>query len=87
MLASATLFLISPHFPWYLIWLLPLACLAPWLPALWLVSGSILLYLPVEFALVGSITYGGAAILAVIAWLKPSILPLTEKRDAIGCAR
>src|SRR5262249_48203716 len=37
LLASALVFLISPHFPWYLVWLLPLACLAPWLPALWLV--------------------------------------------------
>ncbi|MBI3515011.1 MAG: DUF2029 domain-containing protein [Proteobacteria bacterium] len=87
MLASALLFLISPHFPWYVIWLLPLACLVPWLPALYLVSASVLLYLPVEFALVGSITYGVAAILALIAWWRPSFLPSLEKRDAIGCAR
>jgi hypothetical protein len=84
LLASAGLFLVSPHFPWYLVWLLPLACLAPWLPALWLVSTAVLLYLPVEFALVGSISYGGAAILALIGWWRPSILPLREKPDAVA---
>jgi hypothetical protein len=87
MLAAAFMFVSSPHFPWYLAWLLPLCCLAPWLPALYLVSSSVLLYLPVEFGLVGSITYGGFAILAVADRLLPSALSFQEKRDVVGCAR
>jgi hypothetical protein len=86
-LAGAFLFLTSPHFPWYLAWLLPLACLAPWTPALYLASTSFLLYLPVEFALVGSIAYGGFAILALVDRLKPFALAPWEKSDVIGCAR
>jgi len=86
-LAGAFLFLTSPHFPWYLAWLLPLACLDPWVPALWLVSTSFLLYLPVEFALVGSIAYGGFAILALADRLRPLVLVPQEKSDVIGCAR
>jgi hypothetical protein len=87
MLAAAFMFASSPHFPWYLLWLLPLCCLAPWLPALYLVSSSVLLYLPVEFGLVGSITYGGFAILALADRLLPSALLFQEKRDVVGCAR
>jgi hypothetical protein len=87
MLAAAFMFASSPHFPWYLLWLLPLCCLAPWLPALYLVSSSVLLYLPVAFGLVGSITYGGFAILALADRLMPSALLFQEKRDVVGCAR
>jgi alpha-1,6-mannosyltransferase len=87
MLAAALVLVTSPHFPWYLAWLLPLACLAPWLPVLYLVSTSFLLYLPVEFGLVGSITYGGFAILALADRLRPPALALREKTDVIGCAR
>jgi hypothetical protein len=87
MLAAAFTFASSPHFPWYLLWLLPLCCLTPWLPALYLVSSSVLLYLPVEFGLVGSITYGGFAMLALADRLLPSALLFQEKRDVVGCAR
>jgi alpha-1,6-mannosyltransferase len=87
LLAAAFMFASSPHFPWYLVWLLPLCCLAPWLPALYLVSSSVLLYLPVEFGLVGSIAYGGFAILALADRLLPSALLIQEKRDVVGCAR
>jgi alpha-1,6-mannosyltransferase len=83
-LAGAFLFLTSPHFPWYLAWLLPLACLAPWMPALYLVSSSFLLYLPVEFGLVGSITYGGFAILVLADRLRASAPAPREKADVIG---
>jgi hypothetical protein len=86
-LAAALMFAASPHFSWYLAWLLPLACLAPWLPALYLVSSSFLLYLPVEFSLVGSITYGGFAILVLTDRWRRLGLPIQEKRDVIGCAR
>jgi alpha-1,6-mannosyltransferase len=87
MLAAAFMFASSPHFPWYLAWLLPLACLTPWLPALWLVSSSVLLYLPAKFGLVGSISYGGFAVLALADRLLPSVLSRQEKRDVVGCAR
>src|SRR5581483_1716239 len=43
LLATALTFAASLHFPWYFAWLLPLACLAPWLPALYLVSASVVL--------------------------------------------
>jgi alpha-1,6-mannosyltransferase len=87
MLAAAFMFASSPHFPWYLAWLLPLACLTPSLPALWLVSSSVLLYLPAKFGLVGSISYGGFAVLALADRLLPSVLSRQEKRDVVGCAR
>jgi len=87
MLAAAFMFASSPHFPWYLAWLLPLACLTPWLPALYLVSSSVLLYLPANFGLVGSITYGGFAVLALADRLLPSVLSIQEKRDVVGCTR
>jgi hypothetical protein len=86
-LAAALMFAASPHFSWYLAWLLPLACLAPSRPALYLVSSSFLLYLPVEFSLVGSITYGGFAILVLTDRWRPAGLPIQEKPDVIGCAR
>jgi hypothetical protein len=73
MLAAALVFATSPHFPWYLAWLLPLACLVPWLPVLYLVSTSFVLYLPVEFGLTGSITYGGFALLALAGWLRGQV--------------
>ncbi|MEJ0068280.1 MAG: radical SAM protein [Pseudomonadota bacterium] len=84
MLAAALMFAVSPHFAWYLAWLLPLACLAPWLPALYLVSSSFLLYLPAEFALVGSLTYGLFAILVLTDRWRPAALPIREKRDVVG---
>ena len=87
LLAAAFLFLTSPHFPWYLAWLLPLACLAPWWPALYLVSASVVLYLPVPFALTGSIVYGGFAVLAVIDRLRRTAPALQEKPDVIGLTR
>jgi hypothetical protein len=83
LLAAAFLFLISPHFPWYLAWLLPLVCLVPWWPALYLASTGILLYLPAPFALTGSIVYGGFAVLVLIDRLFVAA-PLQEKPDVIG---
>jgi hypothetical protein len=85
LLAAAFMFLTSPHFPWYLAWLLPLACLVPWMPVLYLVSTSVLLYLPLPFALVGSITYGGFAVLALVDRLRAPPTPLTrESSDVVS---
>jgi hypothetical protein len=84
MLAAALMFASSPHFAWYLAWLLPLACLAPWLPALYIVSAAVLLYLPLPFGLTGSIVYGGFAVLALVDRFLPSSLLFQERSDAVG---
>jgi hypothetical protein len=85
-LAATFLFLTSPHFPWYLAWLLALVCLAPFAPALYLASASVLLYLPAPFALTGSIVYGGFAVLVVIDRLFVAA-PLQEKPDGVSLRR
>jgi len=84
LLAAALMFASSPHFTWYLAWLLPLACLAPWLPALYIVSASPLLYLALPFGLVGSIVYGGFAVLVLVDRFRPSALMIQEKSDVVG---
>lgn len=84
LLAAALMVATSPHFAWYFPWLLALACLAPWLPALYLVSVSPLLYLPIPFALAGSVVFGGFAVIALVGRLRPSMLLLQEKPDAVG---
>jgi hypothetical protein len=84
LLAAALMFASSPHFAWYLVWLLPLACLAPWLPALYIVSAAVLLYLPLPFGLTGSIVYGGFALLVLVDRFLPSTLLLQERSDVVG---
>ncbi len=43
-LALAFTVLLSPHYSWYFLWLLPMLCLQPYPPALFLTSTSFLLY-------------------------------------------
>lgn len=43
-LAVATMVLLSPHYPWYFVWLVPLTCLAPRASALYLTLACPLLY-------------------------------------------
>lgn len=43
-LATAVLLLLSPHYPWYFIWLLPLVCLVPRWSVLVLTAASFILY-------------------------------------------
>ena len=43
-LATAVLVLVTPHYPWYFIWLLPLVCLVPRWPVLVLTAASFVLY-------------------------------------------
>jgi alpha-1,6-mannosyltransferase len=44
LLALAFTVLLSPHYSWYFLWLLPMLCLQPYLPALFLTITSFLLY-------------------------------------------
>jgi len=43
-MALAFTLLLSPHYSWYYLWLLPLLCLQPYLPALFLTVTSFVLY-------------------------------------------
>ncbi|HEV2334370.1 MAG TPA: hypothetical protein VGS13_02620, partial [Stellaceae bacterium] len=53
LLAAAAVFLISPHYPWYFVWLIVFACLVPAASLVWLTLASFLLYLvPVGSTLV-----------------------------------
>lgn len=45
LLATAFMFLLSPHYAWYFTWLIVFACLVPSLALLWLTVASFLLYL------------------------------------------
>jgi alpha-1,6-mannosyltransferase len=40
--------LVTPHYPWYFIWLLPLLCLIPYWPAIFLTAASFVLYAGLE---------------------------------------
>ena len=76
-LATAFMLLLSPHYPWYFAWLIPFACVLPWLSLLWLTAASMLLYLvPVGSylvrdgyrMLVETVIYAPFAVLALIDW-------------------
>jgi hypothetical protein len=45
LIAGACMLLLSPHYPWYFIWLIIFACLVPSAAFLWLTLASVLLYL------------------------------------------
>ncbi|HEY7576516.1 MAG TPA: hypothetical protein VH855_02885 [Acetobacteraceae bacterium] len=64
-LAAVLLFALSPHYPWYLAWLAPLACLAPQLSVLWMLAAAPLLaHGSFEYLAVPGAVYGPAVILA-----------------------
>ena len=44
LLATATVFAMSPHYTWYYAWLALPACLVPWPSLIWLATAPILLY-------------------------------------------
>ena len=59
LLASAFTVLTSPHFPWYLAWLVPFLCFMPSWPVIWLTGTATLMYVagwPPSFA-AGSLFY------------------------------
>jgi hypothetical protein len=71
-LALVFFFLVTPHYPWYFLWLLPLLCLVPYWPALLLSAAAGALYFVIEERsaarelLVNSLLYGAFLLAAVI---------------------
>lgn len=71
-LAIAFFALVTPHYPWYFLWLLPLLCLVPYWPALFLTAASFILYAaladrsPVRELLVNTLLYGSFLLAALI---------------------
>ncbi len=75
MLGFALMLLFSPHYPWYIVWLVPLLVLAPSLPLLAYVLGFFYLFTtqladpgPKMF-LLNEILYGGVAGSMVLWWV------------------
>ena len=74
-LGAVLLVALSPHYPWYLGWLAPLACLAPLPSVLWMLAAAPLLaHGAFEYLAVPGAVYVPAVILAVID-LWPRRLP------------
>jgi len=64
-LGGVLLVALSPHYPWYLGWLAPLACLAPLPAVLWLLAAAPLLaHGAFEYLAVPGVVYGPAILLA-----------------------
>lgn len=81
-LAGALMLLFSPHYAWYIAWLVPFLAVLPNLPTLAYVMGFHYLYTtmlgtpgPLMF-LANKILYGGTAIAALLAYLARWIPPL-----------
>jgi alpha-1,6-mannosyltransferase len=79
-LAAAFTSLLSPHYSWYFVWLVPLLSLAPpafAVPVLYLTAANFVLYLtwlgdqPDRMFILNSIIYLPFAALCVAAWLAP----------------
>jgi hypothetical protein len=72
LLAIVFFVLATPHYPWYFLWLLPLLCLVPYWPALFLTTASFILYTAVEDRsparelLVNTLLYGSFLLAALI---------------------
>ncbi len=71
-LAIVFFVLVTPHYPWYFLWLLPLLCLVSYWPALLLTVASFLLYAVLEDRspdrefLVNTLLYGSFVLAALI---------------------
>jgi alpha-1,6-mannosyltransferase len=71
-LAIVFFILVTPHYPWYFLWLLPLLCLVPYWPALFLTAASFILYAaladrsPARELLVNTLLYGSFLLAALI---------------------
>ncbi len=69
-LGAVALVGISPHYPWYLGWLVPLVCVAPSPALLYLVAASVLLTLdPVHHLGIAALVYVPPAGLALWQWV------------------
>ena len=66
-LGAALLVALSPHYPWYLAWLAPLACIVPYRAVLWLLAAAPLLaFGPIQHLLIPTAVYGPAAALTIL---------------------
>lgn len=67
-LATATMVVISPHYPWYLCWLALFACIAPCRSVIYLSATGTLLYLDPyhQLMLFPSLVYGPCLALAIL---------------------
>jgi hypothetical protein len=74
MLGFALILLFSPHYPWYIVWLVPLLVLGPNLPLLAYVLGFFYLFTTQlaepgpKLFLLNEILYAGVAVAMVVAW-------------------
>jgi hypothetical protein len=85
-LAAAFLLLISPHYPWYFIFLLPLLARAPYAPLIYVTLAAFIFYLPPiqdfdDYLTAGLWLYGGCALLA-LADVAIRFRPLPIRRPA-----
>ncbi len=75
-LGAVLLVALSPHYPWYLGWLAPLACLAPLPSVLWMLAAAPLLaHGAFEHLAVPGAVYGPAVVLAAIDMCRPLPVP------------
>jgi alpha-1,6-mannosyltransferase len=78
-LGTVLLVALSPHYPWYLEWLAPLACLAPLPGVLWILAAAPLLaHGSFEYLAVPATVYVPAVILAAIE-LRRRLLPASPR--------
>jgi alpha-1,6-mannosyltransferase len=85
-LATLAVLLVSPHYPWYFAFLLPLLARAPYAPLIYVTLASFILYLPPikdfdDFFTAGLWLYGGFALLA-LADFAVRFRPLPIRRPA-----
>jgi alpha-1,6-mannosyltransferase len=73
MLAFAMMLLFSPHYPWYIVWLVPMFVLVPNLPLLAYLMGFFYLFTTAladpgpKMFLLNKILYGGVAVVGVVS--------------------
>ena len=84
--AAAAVLLMSPHYPWYFAFLLPLLARAPYPPLIYVTLAAFILYLPPikdfdDFLTAGLWLYGGAGLL-VLADVVVRFRPLPIRRPA-----
>ena len=85
-LATAAVLLVSPHYPWYFAFLLPLLTRAPYVPLIYVTLAAFIFYLPPimnfdDFFTAGLWLYGGLALLALADFAVRS-RPLPIRRPA-----
>jgi hypothetical protein len=91
-MALAFTLLLSPHYPWYFLWLLPMLCLQPYPPALFLTVTSFALYeilLRTSAAIlfrINVLLYLPFVVLALSCWWISRGKPVRAELTAIGFA-